>query len=69
MNGGKAKKLRKDAYRLAMVSSEHDGYRTKWFEKLIGKTGSDGKQEKRRTGTIFCTGYRRIYQNLKKVGK
>jgi len=66
MNGKKANRLRKEAYRLATVPGNHTEYRIKWFEKLTGKTGSDGKQEKRRTGTIFCTGYRRVYQNLKK---
>jgi len=66
MNGKKAKKLRKEAYKLAMESNSQTEYRIKWFEKLTGKTGSDGKQIKTRTGTIFCTGYRRIYQNLKK---
>ena len=63
MRGTVAKRIRKEARKQAV--SNPTQYRIRWFEKLLGKTGSDGKPARIRVGTIFCTGYRRIYQDMK----
>ena len=65
MRGTVAKKLRKEA----RENSKATTYRTKWFAKKTGKTNEDGKPVMDYRGTTTCTGYRRIYQDLKKAYK
>jgi len=44
-------------------------YKIRWFERLLKKTGDDGKPARIKVGTIFCTGYRRVYRDMKRQYK
>ena len=64
MNGKKSKMIRNEARKLSAKNPTQ--YKVRWFEKLIGKTDKEGKQIKEKRGTIFCIGYRRVYQDMKR---
>ncbi len=65
MRGTVAKKLRRQARKVA-TSSER---KVRWAERLTGKTDSEGKPHKHYSGTLFWTGFRRIYKDMKKQYK
>ena len=62
------------AKRLYLMASQSPDFKptehkTKWYKLLLNKFSGDGKQAIDYRGTIFCTGFRRIYQDLKKQYK
>ena len=64
MRGTVAKRIRNISR--VMSAKNPTEYRVRWYERLLGKTGSDGKPARIRVGTIFCTGFRRVYQDMKR---
>ena len=64
MRGTVAKRLRNKAR--VQAANNPTEYKIRWYEKLLGKTGSDGKPARIRVGTVFATGFRRVYQDMKR---
>lgn len=62
MNGKVAKRIRAAARQAA--ANDPTVYKIKWFEKLLGH--KDGVPQKIKVGTVYCTGFRRIYQDMKR---
>lgn len=62
MRGTRAKQIRKAAFLQAASSRQ----KIKWFKRMTGKTGDDGKPHFSFTGTVRWEGFRRIYQDMKK---
>ena len=66
MRGTVAKRIRNEARQKAATNPTT--YHVRWFEKLIPwKTGDDGKPARIRVGTVYCTGFRRVYQDMKRA--
>jgi len=64
MRGTVAKRIGNRA-RLAAAKKPTE-YSARLFNKWLGKPDSNGKPTKSLSSTIFCTGYRRVYQDMKK---
>ena len=64
MRGTVAKRIGNRA-RLAAAKKPTE-YSARLFNKWLGKSDSDGKPVKIVRHTIFSTGYRRVYQDMKK---
>jgi hypothetical protein len=65
MRGTVSKRIRNDARHKAANSPTE--YKIRWFDKFLGKTNSDGTPAKIKVGTVYCTGFRRIYQDMKRA--
>ena len=64
MRGTVAKRIRNEARRKA--ANKPTKYNVTWVEKWFVKTDDKGKKIIKVRGTIMCTGYRRIYQDMKR---
>jgi nicotinamide mononucleotide (NMN) deamidase PncC len=64
MRGTVAKRIRSLARKMAARNPTE--YKIRWFERLLGKSGPDGRPAREMVGTVFCTGYRRVYQDTKR---
>ena len=64
MRGTVAKRIRNMARQEAAANPTE--YKVKWFFKTI--LMKDGPK-KTKVGTVFCTGFRRIYQDMKQAYK
>ena len=69
MRGTVAKRLRRAAFKLAAKNPTKT--KIKWYKKIFRSKDEDGKtiEKKVRRGTQYLTGYRAIYQKLKKEYK
>jgi len=65
MRGTVAKRIRRAAR--AEAATTPTTYKTKWYEFFTGKYDDKGKKVMDYRGTVTCTGYRRVYQDMKRA--